>query len=259
MAAARTNKRTKSATNDNDNRDRISQLPEEIIHQILRRSPGNSARTTVLSKRWRSIWSCYPVVQFRHSDPPRPTVQGRLENFKKFVESSMERFSRHSQMRMETLDILLTVKGFITRFPQFQTVCITNLTYNDNVTFNTFKEEETGDNMSNPTSIDHLKYCTVQSNSEIDKHALLEALFRVCCPNHLTLIHRHKNSKRFFQGILSIMQQKGGADESLMWLNGLKDVKIITQDVDVEVEEEELFMGYSNCKTQNQLCLELTW
>ncbi|CAN1158668.1 hypothetical protein LINPERHAP2_LOCUS22264, partial [Linum perenne] len=151
------------------------------------------------------------------------------------------------------------VKGFITRFPQFQTVCITNLTYNDNVTFNTFKEEETGDNMSNPTSIDHLKYCTVQSNSEIDKHALLEALFRVCCPNHLTLIHRHKNSKRFFQGILSIMQQKGGADESLMWLNGLKDVKIITQDVDVEVEEEELFMGYSNCKTQNQLCLELTW
>ncbi|CAN1751610.1 Putative F-box/LRR-repeat protein At3g18150, partial [Linum perenne] len=532
MAAARTTKRTKSATNDNDNRDRISELPEEIIHQILRRSPGNSARTTVLSKRWRSIWSCYPVVQFRHSDPPRPTVQGRLENFKKFVESSMERFSRHSQMRMETLDILLTgkfadysplvkqllkfamerkveeisvifrnpglflfsiqanfsakilrlagkeleeddyqsyflpflaslrsldlkniraslfksliarcplletlelghinylgklqisgfpylktlkittyyeieieapglqnlhiccdyslrkmelrapqlkhleirclgfavdilnaviselpslrtltlndflnvttklklsipklevfklrekcgleeieldagptlsrfvfhssyspedlrkctinnagaccrfeanftipfsmkqgshpsylglVKGFITRFPQFQTVCITNLTYNDNVTFNTFKEEETGDNMSNPMSIDHLKYCTVQSNSEVDKRALLEALFRGFRPNHLTLIHRHKNSKRFFQGILSIMQQKGGAYASLMWLNGLKDVKIITQDVDVEVEEEELFMGYSNCKTQNQLCLELTW
>ncbi|CAN1158676.1 hypothetical protein LINPERPRIM_LOCUS11984 [Linum perenne] len=124
----------------------------------------------------------------------------------------------------------------------------------------TYHEEETGDNTSNPTSIDHLKYCTVLSNSKVDKHALLEALFRVCRPNHLTLIHRHKNSERFFQGILSIMQQKGGADESLMWLNGLKDVKITTQDVDVEIEkEEELIMRYSKCKTKNQLCLELTW
>ncbi|CAN1264585.1 F-box/LRR-repeat protein At5g02910 [Linum perenne] len=234
MATATAKKRIK---NNNGGRDLISDLPEEIIHQVLRRipSPAKAARTTTLSRRWRSVWSRYPVLKFRYSDLRRPNDDKRLENFKKFVEASME------------------------RFPQFQTVCITNLTYNDNVTFNTFKEEETGDNMSNPTSIDHLKYCTVQSNSEIDKHALLEALFRVCRPNHLTLIHRHKNSKRFFQGILSIMQQKGGADASLMWLNGLKDVKIITQDVDVEVEEEELFMGYSTCKTQNQLCLELTW
>ncbi|CAN1751629.1 F-box/LRR-repeat protein 25 [Linum perenne] len=533
MATATAKKRIK---NNNGGRDLISDLPEEIIHQVLRRipSPAKAARTTTLSRRWRSVWSRYPVLKFRYSDLRRPNDDKRLENFKKFVEASMERFIRHSRMRIETLDISLVgtpsdysslvkqllkfamerkveeisvifrnpawlenlyiihanfgakilrltgkeleeddyhsyflpflaslrslhlknisgsllsslmakcplletlkigryidlkklqisdfphlktlkimsfheieieaptlqnlhlscylsvqkmelrapqlkhleikdlvfevdllnaviselpslktltlngfkrvmknlklsiprlevfkllntprileeieldagptlsrfflhsssardlrkctinnagaccrfeanftipfymkqgshpsylglVKGFITRFPQFQTVCITNLTYNDNVTFNTFKEEETGDNMSNPMSIDHLKYCTVQSNSEIDKHALLEALFRVCRPNHLTLIHRHKNSKRFFQGILSIMQQKGGADESLMWLNGLKDVKIITQDVDVEIEEEELFMGSSTCKTQNQLCLELTW
>ncbi|CAN1158680.1 hypothetical protein LINPERHAP2_LOCUS22274 [Linum perenne] len=298
MATATTNKRIKSATDDTEGRDLISELPEEIIHQVLRRiaSPAKAARTTALSRRWRSVWSCYPVLKFRHSDLPRPTVDKRLENFKKFVEASIERVSQHSQMRIETLDISLVgkpadysslvkqllksamerkveeisviirnpgersylglVKSFITRFPQFETVCITNLNYNDDVTFN---EEETGDNTSNPTSIDHFKYCTDLSNSEVDKRALLKALFRVCHPNHLTLIHRHKNSKRFFQGILSIMQQKGGADESLMWLNGLKDVKIITQDVDVEIEEEELIMGSSTCKTQNQLCLELTW
>ncbi|CAN1751626.1 Putative F-box/LRR-repeat protein At3g18150 [Linum perenne] len=535
MATATTNKRIKSATDDTEGRDLISELPEEIIHQVLRRiaSPAKAARTTALSRRWRSVWSCYPVLKFRHSDLPRPTVDKRLENFKKFVEASIERVSQHSQMRIETLDISLVgkpadysslvkqllklamereveeisvilrnpgrfiihanfgakilrltgkeleeddyqsyflpflaslrslqlknisgsllssliakchlletleigryidlkklqisdfphlktlkinttsmnqeieieaprlqnlhlssyrpvqkmelrapqlkhleikflgftvdflnvviselpslktltlngfrrvmkklklsipklevfklldlpseleeieldagptlsrfflqsyspgglrkctinnasacrleanftigeriftineerqrlylgfVKSFISRFPQFQTVCISYLDDEHNVTYH---EEETGDNTSNPMSIDHLKYCTVLSNSKVDKHALLEALFRVCRPNHLTLIHRHKNSERFFQGLLSIMQQKGGADKSLMWLNGLKDVKIITQDVDVEIEkEEELIMRYSKCKTKNQLCLELTW
>ncbi|CAN1751611.1 F-box/LRR-repeat protein At2g42720 [Linum perenne] len=532
MAAATTNKPTKSATNDNDSRDRISDLPEEIIHKVLRciSSPAKAARTTALSRRWRSVWSYYPVLQYRHSDipRPRPNAKKRLENFKKFIEASMERFSRHSQMPMETLDISLAdnsvdhsslvkrllkfamerkveeisvifrdrrgllfsvsiqanfgakilrltgreleendyhsyflpflaslrslqlenisgslftsliarcplletleignvlyldklqisgfpglktlkissfyeteieieapqlqnlhlsrvekmelrapqlkhleleyfdfevdaviselpslrtltlngfnimmkklklsipklevfkllapplqleeieldagptlsrfflhsyspgdlrkctinnasacrfeanftmslttplaipeerrrsylglVKSFITRFPQFQTVTITILDEEHNVTFN---EEE---NTSNPTRIDHLKYCTDLSNSKVDKRALLEALFKVCRPNHLTVIHRHKNSERFFWGLLSLMQQKGGADESLMWLNGLKDVKIITRDVDAEIEEEEeLIKGYSTCKTQNQLCLELTW
>ncbi|CAN1158734.1 Putative F-box/LRR-repeat protein At3g18150 [Linum perenne] len=292
-----TNKRIKSSTNNSEGRDHISDLPDEIIHKVLRRisSPAKAARTTALSRRWRSVWSSYPAVQYRHSDLPRSTVEKRVENFKKFVEASMERISRHSQMRMETLDIslvgksadysslvkqllifamerkveeisvilrnpglFLSMKSFITRFPQFQTVCITNLDDEHNVTFN---EEETGDNTSNPASINHLKYCTIQSNSKVDKRALLKALFKVCHPNYLTLIHRHKNSERFFRGLLSLMQQKGDFHESLMWLNGLKDVKIITRDVDVVIEEEdkELMRGYSTCKTQNQLCLELTW
>ncbi|CAN1158761.1 F-box/FBD/LRR-repeat protein At1g78750 [Linum perenne] len=437
MAPAATNKRIKSSTENNDGRDRISELPDEIIHQVLRRisSPAKAARTAVLSRRWRSVWSCYPAMQYRHSDFPRLTVEKTIKNFKKFVKASMERFSRHSQIRMETLDISLagysddyislvkqllkfaterkveeislistetkfaqieinaprlqnlllsgvfslqkmelrapklkhleidclffesdvlnaviselpslrtlafagfstekklklsiprlevfkllglpnaleeieldagptlsrfflraysprdlrkctinnasacrleahftklpnmyvqrsylgSVKSFITRFRQFQTVTITNWNDKHNVTFN---QKET----SNPTSIDHLKYCTVLSNSKIDKQALLKALFRVCRPNHLTVIHRHKNSKRFFQGFVSLLRQslsnKGGADESLMWLNGLKDVKIIARDVDVEIEEEEEIMRHTKYKTQNQLSLELTW
>ncbi|CAN1751688.1 Putative F-box/LRR-repeat protein At5g02930 [Linum perenne] len=534
-----TNKRIKSSTNNYEGRDRISDLPDEIIHKVLRRiaSPAKAARTSALSRRWRSVWSSYPAVQYRHSDIPRSTVEKRVENFKKFVEASMERISRHSEMRMETLDIWLvgksvnysslvkqllisamerkveeisvmfrnprtgfeegiqansgakiirliglesnlvddedyhsyfrpflaslrilelthiserifrsmiarcplletlqifidlkelqisdipnlktlkidtwsmnqeigieapglqnlhlrcistvqkmelrahelkhmeikclgftvdllnaviselpslktltlngfirvmkklklsiprlevfklldpphileeieldagptlsrfflqsyspehlqkctinnasacrfeasftmsqsylglvkinnlgSVKSFINRFPQFQTVSITNLDDKRNVNV-TFNEEETGDNTSNPTRIDHLKYCTIQSNSKVNKRALLEALFKVCRPNYLTLIHRHKNSERFFWELLSLMQQKRAADKSLMWLNGLKDVKIITRylDVEIEEEEEELIMRYQKCKTQNQLCFELTW
>ncbi|CAN1264576.1 F-box/LRR-repeat protein At5g02910 [Linum perenne] len=228
MAAATTNERIKSSTENNDGRDRISELPDEIIHQILRRisSPAKAARTAVLSRRWRSVWSCYPAVQYRHSDFPRLTVEKTLKNFKKFVEASMESPKKLSCVCRMYLQVI-------------------------------FNDVEA----SNPTSIDHLKYCTVQSNSKVDKRALLEALFKVCRPNHLTLIHRHKNSERFFRGLLSLMQQKGDAHESLMWLNGLKDVKIITRYVDVEIEEEEeeLMMGCSKCKTKNQLCLELTW
>ncbi|CAN1158672.1 hypothetical protein LINPERHAP2_LOCUS22268 [Linum perenne] len=314
MAKTTTTKRIKSTTNNSDDIDRISELPDEIIHKVLHHvssaSPVEAARTAVLSRRLRSVWDYYPSMQYRFKDLPHSTVEKRLENFRKFVEASMKRFSRHRQIRMETLDILLAekfadyywsfvkqvlefvmerrveeiyissrvpgedihgnfrynsegryrshlcfVKYFIRAAPHCQTVSITNLDEEHNVTFNDVEA-------SNPTSIDHLKYCTVQSNSKVDKRALLEALFKVCRPNHLTLIHRHKNSERFFQGILSLMQQKGDAHESLMWLNGLKDVKIITRDVDVviEEEEEEKFMrGYSTCKTQNQLCLELTW
>ncbi|CAN1751739.1 F-box/FBD/LRR-repeat protein At1g78750 [Linum perenne] len=415
MAPAATNKRIKSSTENNDGRDRISELPDEIIHQVLRRisSPAKAARTAVLSRRWRSVWSCYPAVQYRHSDFPRLTVEKTLKIFKKFVKASMERFSRHSQIRMETLDISLAgysddyislvkqllkfaterkveeislistetklaeieinaprlqnlllsgvfslqkmelrapklkhleidceffesdvLNAVISELPSLRTLAFRGFNTEKKLklsiprlevfkllglpnaleeieldagptlsrfflraysprdlrkcTINnasacrleahftklpnipkklsyvcrmylqvTFNDVET----SNPTSIDHLKYCTVQSNSKIDKQALLKALFRVCRPNHLTIIHRHKNSKRLFQGLVRLMRQslsnKGGADESLMWLNGLKDVKIIRRDV--ELEEQEEIMRYTKYKTQNQLSLELTW
>ncbi|CAN1158635.1 Putative F-box/LRR-repeat protein At5g02700 [Linum perenne] len=178
-------------------------------------------------------------------------------NFTKSFAIDEERCRSYRGLDFSKEKYLGLVKRFITRFPQFQTVRITNLDEEHNVTFN---EEETGDNTSNPTRIDHLKYCTIQSNSKVDKRALLEALFKVCRPNHLTLIHRHKNSERFFRGLLSLMQQQGEANESLMWLNGLKDVKVITRNVEIEEEkEEELIMRFVKCKTQNQLCLELTW
>ncbi|CAN0877107.1 hypothetical protein LINGRAHAP2_LOCUS11689 [Linum grandiflorum] len=45
--------------------DRISELPEEIIHLILGSltSHNEAARTSILSRRWLSLWRSYPVVE----------------------------------------------------------------------------------------------------------------------------------------------------------------------------------------------------
>ncbi|CAN1754684.1 hypothetical protein LINPERHAP1_LOCUS5558 [Linum perenne] len=47
--------------------DRISELPEAIIHGILSRleSHESAARTSILSKRWLRLWSTFPFVEFK--------------------------------------------------------------------------------------------------------------------------------------------------------------------------------------------------
>ncbi|CAI0468374.1 unnamed protein product [Linum tenue] len=65
-----------------DGEDRISQLPEEIIHSILNRleSPAEAAGTSVLSRRWLQLWRRYPFFVF----PPSKSKS----NFRSFVASS---------------------------------------------------------------------------------------------------------------------------------------------------------------------------
>ncbi|CAN0928428.1 F-box/LRR-repeat protein At5g02910 [Linum grandiflorum] len=47
--------------------DRLSELPDEIIHQIISRIPNRyakcAAKLTILSKRWKHIWLSYPVLE----------------------------------------------------------------------------------------------------------------------------------------------------------------------------------------------------
>ncbi|XP_074281361.1 uncharacterized protein LOC141606214 [Silene latifolia] len=46
--------------------DRISELPEFILHNILSTLDTKEAgRASVLSKRWYQVWSCIPVLDFR--------------------------------------------------------------------------------------------------------------------------------------------------------------------------------------------------
>lgn len=49
--------------------DRISSLPDHILHTVLLRLPGTSeaARTSVLSRRWRRVWTHLPDLVFDYS------------------------------------------------------------------------------------------------------------------------------------------------------------------------------------------------
>ena len=45
--------------------DRISSLPEDIIHHVMSfLSTVEVTQTSVLSKRFNSIWSTFPVIDF---------------------------------------------------------------------------------------------------------------------------------------------------------------------------------------------------
>ncbi|XVE66290.1 hypothetical protein DITRI_Ditri08aG0068700 [Diplodiscus trichospermus] len=50
--------------------DRISDLPDVVLHQILIHLPIKTiAQTSVLSKRWRSLWSSFPDLDFTSINP----------------------------------------------------------------------------------------------------------------------------------------------------------------------------------------------
>ncbi|CAN6168368.1 unnamed protein product [Urochloa humidicola] len=65
-----------------DGADRISSLPDDLLHVILLslRDTAAAARTSVLSRRWRRVWAHVPGLSFhlargglpeRASTPPR--------------------------------------------------------------------------------------------------------------------------------------------------------------------------------------------
>ncbi|CAI0391919.1 unnamed protein product [Linum tenue] len=50
--------------------DRISELPDEILHDILSRLKSQKfiGKATVLSKRWANLWFSYPTLEFNGND-----------------------------------------------------------------------------------------------------------------------------------------------------------------------------------------------
>ncbi|CAN1180387.1 hypothetical protein LINPERHAP2_LOCUS34749 [Linum perenne] len=62
--------------------DRISELPEAIIHDILERleSHESAARTSILSKRWLRLWSTFPVVKFKRYYESEE-IQSKFQSF----------------------------------------------------------------------------------------------------------------------------------------------------------------------------------
>lgn len=87
--------------------DRISELPEFIIHQILSGlSTKEVARTSVLSKRWYHFKASYPILDFRICDFTRARTTGAFpNNFLQAVYSSLPYFSAN-KLGLHTFRVL---------------------------------------------------------------------------------------------------------------------------------------------------------
>ncbi|CAN0928106.1 F-box/FBD/LRR-repeat protein At5g53840 [Linum grandiflorum] len=78
-----------------EEKDRISNLPDEIIHEIFGGlgSTKQPAQLTILSKRWSHLWRSYPVLDFDVSD-----LSIREENLEKFLTAAVKKFSGLQQV-----------------------------------------------------------------------------------------------------------------------------------------------------------------
>ncbi|CAI0391963.1 unnamed protein product [Linum tenue] len=88
--------------------DRISALPDEVLHCILRRleSHRQSAQTTAISSRWRNLWRSYPVVEFDADWQTKNSSIRANEYLENFCATAINKFSQHKEFfRIETLKV----------------------------------------------------------------------------------------------------------------------------------------------------------
>ncbi|CAN0922968.1 F-box protein At5g03100 [Linum grandiflorum] len=162
------------------------------------------------------------------------------------------------------------IRSGIARFPKFQAVHISFL--RRKVHKVAFDEEELNDHTTRPPNINHLNLETEFSLKSAPKD-ILKAMFWICRPKFFTVVYQALTPERFFGTLLDMMAQyssgEQGVDESGTWQDQLKDVKMITRNVDKiiegeeEVKEEEL-MDISkdmaaSLATKKRVCFLLTW
>lgn len=62
--------------------DRISDLPEELLHSILLPTTADAARTSLLSRRWRRVWTSLPELSSlsgARRDPSQPCAADAVD------------------------------------------------------------------------------------------------------------------------------------------------------------------------------------
>lgn len=83
------------AGDSSDGVDSISSLPDDILHSILSFFPTNFAiRTSVLSKRWRNVWSESPHLSFDHHGISSKSINETLNNYTAIKITSFHLFTR---------------------------------------------------------------------------------------------------------------------------------------------------------------------
>ena len=92
--------------------DRISKLPDHLQQHILSYLSINEVvQSSVLSKRWKNVWTAVPVLGFNTilfgstDDKKNLDIQRKLQDFHIFVEKSLK--SRHKQ-RLTIREFILT-------------------------------------------------------------------------------------------------------------------------------------------------------
>ncbi|XP_075665365.1 putative F-box/FBD/LRR-repeat protein At5g56810 [Castanea sativa] len=98
--------------------DRISQLPEHIIHHILFLMPHkDAARTTVLSKSWKQVWNSLPRYDFKFCDGTY------YDNSPAHFEKKIEKFVRSVDEDLLPLHEHRTTIQIVQQFRLRMTLC----------------------------------------------------------------------------------------------------------------------------------------
>ncbi|CAN1124182.1 F-box/FBD/LRR-repeat protein At3g52680 [Linum perenne] len=199
-----------------DGKDRISELPDEILLCILcfLQPQEEAARTIAISKRWRSVWRSYPIVKYN-----------RWEDLQEFCDASINRW-------------FVELREFVHRFTRFEKVDLRLWVEVDEVRF----EEDEVDRDVHPVSIKELDISTASSTlSDTDYRALFDGLFWACRPRLIVIFYEDFITwDELIEVFLSQCLRKDDEEEGFKgrcnWRRQLKDVKIET----VRFEEEEV-------------------
>ncbi|XP_023757468.1 F-box/LRR-repeat protein At3g58900 [Lactuca sativa] len=86
------NSKQSRTSKDKDGVDMFSKLPEPILHLILSHLQGTEEviRTSILSRRWRNLWTSVPSIDIDYSRRLNPYQGFKKNNFEEFVSRVLE-------------------------------------------------------------------------------------------------------------------------------------------------------------------------
>ncbi|CAN1232115.1 hypothetical protein LINPERPRIM_LOCUS3519 [Linum perenne] len=257
--------------------DRISELSDEILHSVLIRIPCplESARTSLLSRRWKYLWRSYPIVECydawmgrfqRFSDSTVKSEFFLLDSIKKCEIRSFAgtcRWEADFEMR-PFRTWFASFRNFIARFSEFQTINFRCYYCPRSEGFASKMKDL--DFATRSLAIQHLRI-EPHFSSKVLLKMLLDGLFWTCRPRFLTMSKISYDSDMLFEDFLSHYLQKDneeGFDKHHAWQYRLKNVKIVARGVDHVVQKENGLMGVPEnvltwLKTQNEVRFVLTW